>query len=138
LPMFRSAAVSWRKPSPRIDPEVIAAIALLSAALVVGLSTVADYGLTVERRDPKQDVDPAPGLRLKVREVWQRRVAEQRLHVLDIALRAMLLRQAAHPLDRERDRLRKDKLPTWVVDCECHGGKLPCPLSVQYTTSAPN
>ena len=50
LPMFRSAAVSWRKPTPRfsIDPEVIAAIALLSAALVVGLSTVADYGLTVD------------------------------------------------------------------------------------------
>ena len=48
--MFRSAAVSWRKPTPRfsIDPEVIAAIALLSAALVVGLSTVADYGLTVD------------------------------------------------------------------------------------------
>ena len=54
--MFRSAAVWWRKRSPRfsIDPEVIAAIALLSAALAVGLSTVADYGLTVERRDPKQ------------------------------------------------------------------------------------
>src|SRR4051794_19884491 len=82
------------------------------------------------RRDPKQDVDPAPRLRLKVREVWQRRVAEQRLHVLDIALRAMLLRQAAHPLDRERDRLRKDKLPTWVVDRECHGRKTPSPMSV--------
>jgi hypothetical protein len=31
-----------------IDPEVIVAIALLSAALVVGLSTAADYGLTVD------------------------------------------------------------------------------------------
>ena len=50
MPMFRSPAVWWRKRSPRfsIDPEVIAAIALLSAALAVSLSTVADYGLTVD------------------------------------------------------------------------------------------
>jgi hypothetical protein len=48
--MFRSAAAWWRKRAPgfSLDPEVIGAAALLSAALVVGLSTVADYGLTVD------------------------------------------------------------------------------------------
>jgi hypothetical protein len=30
-----------------IDTEIVAAAALLSAVLVVGLATVADYGLTV-------------------------------------------------------------------------------------------
>jgi hypothetical protein len=37
-------------PLPRasLDAEIIAAVALRSAALAVGLSTVADYGLTVD------------------------------------------------------------------------------------------
>jgi hypothetical protein len=50
LPIFRSAVARWRKRAPcfSVDAEVIAAIALLSAALVVGLSTAADYGLTVD------------------------------------------------------------------------------------------
>jgi hypothetical protein len=50
LPIFRSTVAWWRKRAPRfsIDAEVIVAIALLSAALVVGLSTAADYGLTVD------------------------------------------------------------------------------------------
>jgi hypothetical protein len=35
-------------PSLAIDGEIVAAAALLGAALVVGLSTAADYGLTVD------------------------------------------------------------------------------------------
>jgi hypothetical protein len=46
LPIFSSVLRRWTKPG--IDAEVVAAAALLSVALVVGLSTVADYGLTVD------------------------------------------------------------------------------------------
>jgi hypothetical protein len=50
LRIFSSAISRWRKSTPRswLDAEIIASVALLSAALVVGLSTVADYGLTVD------------------------------------------------------------------------------------------
>ena len=48
--ILHGAAPRGRKWALRfsIDAEVIAAIALLTAALVVGLSTAADYGLTVD------------------------------------------------------------------------------------------
>jgi hypothetical protein len=50
LRILHGAAPRGRKWALRfsIDAEVIAAIALLTAALVVGLSTAADYGLTVD------------------------------------------------------------------------------------------
>ena len=38
----------WTKPGRAIDAEIIAAATLLSAVLVVGLATAADYGLTVD------------------------------------------------------------------------------------------
>src|SRR5213075_825159 len=40
----------WTNPAPgfAIDAEIVAAAALLSAALVIGLATAADYGLTVD------------------------------------------------------------------------------------------
>jgi hypothetical protein len=38
----------WTNPPFAIDAEIVAAAALLSAVLVVGLATVADYGLTVD------------------------------------------------------------------------------------------
>jgi len=46
LPIFFSAFRRWTKPG--IDAEVVAVAALLSAALIVGLATAADYGLTVD------------------------------------------------------------------------------------------
>ena len=42
-------AVSRRmKPVPAIDAEIVASAALLAAALVIGLSTARDYGLTTD------------------------------------------------------------------------------------------
>jgi NAD(P)-dependent dehydrogenase (short-subunit alcohol dehydrogenase family) len=38
----------WMEPGRAIDAEIVAAAALLSAVLVVGLATTADYGLTVD------------------------------------------------------------------------------------------
>src|SRR4030088_3212332 len=40
----------WTKrgPDAAIDVEIVAAAALLSAALIIGLSTAADYGITVD------------------------------------------------------------------------------------------
>ncbi len=38
----------WTKPDRPIDAEIVAVTALLSAVLVVGLATAADYGLTVD------------------------------------------------------------------------------------------
>ncbi len=46
--MAISANASQRWTKSRIDAEIVAAAALLSAVLVVGLATVADYGLTVD------------------------------------------------------------------------------------------
>ncbi len=46
MPIFFSAFRRWTKPG--IDAEVVAVAALLSAALIVGLATAADYGLTVD------------------------------------------------------------------------------------------
>lgn len=50
LPTFHNVFRRWtnRAPNLAIDAEVIAAAALLTAVLVVGLSTAADYGLTVD------------------------------------------------------------------------------------------
>lgn len=50
MPTFHSVFRRWtdRAPGFAIDAEVIAAAALLTAVLVVGLSTAADYGLTVD------------------------------------------------------------------------------------------
>jgi hypothetical protein len=50
LPIFQSAFRRWtnRAPSLTIDTEIVAAVALLTAVLVVGLSTAADYGFTVD------------------------------------------------------------------------------------------
>jgi len=50
MPIVRSAVARGRKGAPRfaIDAEIIAAAALLSAVLAVGLLTAADYGLTVD------------------------------------------------------------------------------------------
>jgi hypothetical protein len=51
LPTFHSVVRRWTsKPAPgfAIDAEIVAAAALLSAALVVGLATAADYSLTVD------------------------------------------------------------------------------------------
>jgi hypothetical protein len=50
LPTFQDARRRWLKWPVRlaIDTEVIAAATLLAAVLVVGLSTVADYGFTVD------------------------------------------------------------------------------------------
>ena len=51
MPTFHSIVRRWTtKPAPglAIDAEIVAATALLSAALVVGLATAADYGLTVD------------------------------------------------------------------------------------------
>jgi hypothetical protein len=38
----------WTEAGRAIDAEIVAAAALLSAVLVVGLATAADYGLTVD------------------------------------------------------------------------------------------
>ena len=46
--MATSANASQRWTKSPIDAEIVAAAALLSAVLVVGLATVADYGLTVD------------------------------------------------------------------------------------------
>jgi hypothetical protein len=51
LSLLHSSVRRWTsKPAPgfAIDAEIVAAAALLSAALVVGLATAADYGLTVD------------------------------------------------------------------------------------------
>lgn len=50
MPIFQSALrrLTNRAPGFAIDTEIVAAVALLAAALVVGLSTVADYGLTID------------------------------------------------------------------------------------------
>ena len=50
LPTFPDLSRRLRlwTPSLAIDGEIVAAAALLGAALVVGLSTAADYGLTVD------------------------------------------------------------------------------------------
>src|SRR5882762_7690790 len=48
--MAHSIFNRWTKrgPDAAIDVEIVAAAALLSAALVIGLSTAADYGITVD------------------------------------------------------------------------------------------
>jgi hypothetical protein len=38
----------WTKGRDPLDAEIVSAAALLSAVLVVGLATAADYGLTVD------------------------------------------------------------------------------------------
>jgi hypothetical protein len=48
LPQTNRAASRWIKPIAAIDAETLAAAALLGAALVIGLSTAADYGLTID------------------------------------------------------------------------------------------
>lgn len=50
MPTFHSVLRHWTRPAPgfAFDAEIIVAAALLTAALVVGLSTAADYGLTVD------------------------------------------------------------------------------------------
>ncbi len=45
---FPSRFQRWTKPGLAVDAEIVAAAALLSAVLVVGLATAADYGLTVD------------------------------------------------------------------------------------------
>jgi hypothetical protein len=53
LPIVSGADARWRRRAPlfAVDAEVIAATALLSAVLAVGLLTAADYGLTVDEFD---------------------------------------------------------------------------------------
>jgi len=48
LATFPSRFQRWTKPGLAVDAEIVAAAALLSAVLVVGLATAADYGLTVD------------------------------------------------------------------------------------------
>ena len=50
LPIFQNSLRRGtnRGPGFAIDTEIVAAAALLSAVMVIGLSTVADYGLTVD------------------------------------------------------------------------------------------
>jgi hypothetical protein len=50
LPIFQSLLRRWSRPAAgrAIDGEIVVAAALLAAALVVGLSTAADYGLAVD------------------------------------------------------------------------------------------
>jgi len=50
LSTFARIVRRWTNPAPgfAIDAEIVAAAALLSAALVIGLATAADYGLTVD------------------------------------------------------------------------------------------
>ena len=45
---FPSPFQRWTKQRPGIDTELVAAAVLLSAALVLGLATAADYGFTVD------------------------------------------------------------------------------------------
>ena len=45
---FPSSFQRWTKRRPGIDAELVAAAALLSAVLVLGLATAADYGFTVD------------------------------------------------------------------------------------------
>jgi hypothetical protein len=48
LATFPSPLQRWTKRRPGIDAELVAAAALLSAVLVLGLATAADYGFTVD------------------------------------------------------------------------------------------
>jgi hypothetical protein len=50
LPIVQSVLRRWSRPAAgvAIDAEIIIAAALLTAALVIGISTAADYGLTVD------------------------------------------------------------------------------------------
>jgi hypothetical protein len=48
LATFPSPFQRWTKRRPGIDAELVAAAALLSAVLVLGLATAADYGFTVD------------------------------------------------------------------------------------------
>lgn len=50
MPTFHSVLRRWTRPGAgfAFDAEILIAAALLTAALVVGLSTAADYGLTVD------------------------------------------------------------------------------------------
>jgi hypothetical protein len=48
LATFPSPFQRWTKQRPGIDTELVAAAVLLSAALVLGLATAADYGFTVD------------------------------------------------------------------------------------------
>ena len=50
MPTVPSAVAEWRKRLPRwgIDTEIVAAAALLSAVLMIGLATAADYAFTVD------------------------------------------------------------------------------------------
>jgi hypothetical protein len=50
LPIVKSVLRRWSRPAAgvAIDAEIIIAAALLTAALVIGISTAADYGLTVD------------------------------------------------------------------------------------------
>ena len=45
---FPSSSQQWTKQRPGIDAELVAAAALLSAVLVLGLATAGDYGFTVD------------------------------------------------------------------------------------------
>ena len=50
MPIVPSAVAEWRKRLPRwgIDTEIVTAAALLSAVLMIGLATAADYAFTVD------------------------------------------------------------------------------------------
>ena len=52
----------WTKPGRAIDAETIAAAALLSAVLVVGLATAADYAWDPRNYNPQQAFDRALNL----------------------------------------------------------------------------
>ncbi len=47
-PTGRRNAVLWLPPRERLDAEIIAAVMLLSAVLVIGLATVGDYEISVD------------------------------------------------------------------------------------------
>lgn len=50
MPIVPRAVAEWRKRLPRwgIDTEIVTAAALLSAVLMIGLATAADYAFTVD------------------------------------------------------------------------------------------
>ena len=47
-PTARRSAALWLPPRAKLDAEILAAAMLLSAALVIGLATVGDYGISVD------------------------------------------------------------------------------------------
>jgi hypothetical protein len=47
-PTVQRSAILWLPPTERLDAEIIAAVMLLSAVLVIGLATVGDYGISVD------------------------------------------------------------------------------------------